>query len=311
MDMIQQFDSTKLPDFIGDIHGCLDDLERLFFQLGYQKKDGIFVHEERIPVFLGDYINRGPKILEVLILVRNMHQSGNAYAIMGNHEFNFLAYHYKDDKGVNFRSNTERYYNYIRATIEPLNENNVLEEYLEWMSTLPLIVKSENFNAVHAQWSEGLEQHLESFHFSKLDESTMRQIHLDSNLLLTVSAIVKGQEFEISSDFEKKYNFIYRQERERVFWWKKNRSNLMKDWLDVGEENQTILIDPAEFTFVKDFEPTNKPTFFGHYWLKPTEFGLLGENLCCLDFSVANGGMIGAYSFDGESTLSNLKISHS
>lgn len=309
--MIKQFKSNKLPDFIGDIHGCYADLERLFLKLGYQKKDGIFLHEERIPVFLGDYINRGPKILEVLNLVRKMEQSGNAYAIMGNHEFNFLAYHYKDEKGIHFRPNTERYYNYIRATIEPLKENNVLEEYLQWMSTLPLIVKSENFNAVHAQWSEELERHLATFQFSKLDELTMRRIHLDTNLLSTVSSIVKGEEFEITASFEKKYKFLFRQDRERIFWWKKNRTNLMKDWLDVGKVNQNIEIDPADFSFVKDFEVTNKPTFFGHYWLEPSEFRLIGENICCLDFSVAYGGYIGAYRFNNDEILTKDSLFHS
>ena len=309
--MIKIYDSKKKPDFIGDIHGHLNDLETLLKKLGYNKKDGIYIHSERIPVFLGDLINRGPDILGVLDLVRKMHLSGNAYVVMGNHEFNFLAYHFKDKDGEPFRPNTERYYGYIKETKDPLETNLLLETYLDWMSTLPLIVKNDFFNAVHAQWSEKLENELKNSGITILDEKGMREIHLKSELLETVSSIVKGAEYYITKDFIEKYDFVYRQPNERIFWWKKNRSNKLKDWLDVEVNNQLILIDESDFLMIKDFEKTNKPTFFGHYWLDSQNFGLISENLCCLDYSVAKGGFIGAYQFNGEVKLSTKKLLHS
>ena len=42
---------------------------------------------------------------------------------------------------------------------------------------------------------------------------------------------------------------------------------------------------------------------FGHYWMNPADFGLLSDNICCLDFSVAKGGNVGGYMFDGEREL--------
>jgi len=70
-------------DIIGDIHGCFDELHALLTRLGYVEGH----HPEgRKAVFLGDLVDRGPKIPEVLKLVMNMTASGNALAVPGNHD---------------------------------------------------------------------------------------------------------------------------------------------------------------------------------------------------------------------------------
>jgi hypothetical protein len=46
-------------DIIGDIHGRFQTLERLFKKLGYAGDRGVWKHEERVALFLGDYIDRG------------------------------------------------------------------------------------------------------------------------------------------------------------------------------------------------------------------------------------------------------------
>ena len=80
-------------DIIGDIHGHADQLKSLLKKLGYQSKDGSFVHETRKAVFVGDMINRGPKIRETLNLVRSMVERGAAFAILGNHEMYAILYY--------------------------------------------------------------------------------------------------------------------------------------------------------------------------------------------------------------------------
>ena len=47
--------------------------------------------------------------------------------------------------------------------------------------------------------------------------------------------------------------------------------------------------------------------FFGHYWLKGTP-QLLRRNVCCLDYSVAAGGYLACYRFDGEPQLDATKL---
>lgn len=88
-------------DIIGDVHGCGDELERLLRLLGYEPKgetadDGvwtgpIWMHPEgRKAVFLGDLVDRGPRILDCVRLVRNMVQAGNALAVPGNHDMKLV-----------------------------------------------------------------------------------------------------------------------------------------------------------------------------------------------------------------------------
>ena len=58
-------------DVIGDIHGHSDELEVLLQKLGYIRANGVYSHPTgRKVVFVGDFIDRGPKIRETLHLVR-------------------------------------------------------------------------------------------------------------------------------------------------------------------------------------------------------------------------------------------------
>jgi protein phosphatase len=87
-------------DIIGDLHGCCDELETLLGQLGYvpteQAENPLwgnrcFRHPEgRKIVFLGDLVDRGPRILDTLRLVRNMVVDGSALCVPGNHDMKFL-----------------------------------------------------------------------------------------------------------------------------------------------------------------------------------------------------------------------------
>ena len=69
-------------DIIGDIHGCFDELIELLQKLGYKistQPDGdttVEPPEGRKAVFVGDYVDRGPKVAEVLRLIMRMHETG-------------------------------------------------------------------------------------------------------------------------------------------------------------------------------------------------------------------------------------------
>jgi protein phosphatase len=88
-------------DIFGDIHGCCDELELLLAELGYVRTqmdqadevwgDSVYEHPDgRIALFLGDLVDRGPRVLDTLRLVRNMVQAGNALCVPGNHDVKFL-----------------------------------------------------------------------------------------------------------------------------------------------------------------------------------------------------------------------------
>lgn len=74
-------------DIIGDVHGCHDELVRLLDQLGYETSAEPITHPQgRRVVFLGDLVDRGPGVAEVLDLVMSMVAAGSALCILGNHE---------------------------------------------------------------------------------------------------------------------------------------------------------------------------------------------------------------------------------
>ncbi|HEX8492191.1 MAG TPA: polynucleotide kinase-phosphatase [Pyrinomonadaceae bacterium] len=88
-------------DMIGDVHGCFDELRALLEQLGYeitsstnedQDSFGYQVRhvEGRKAVFLGDLVDRGPKIPEVLRLVMSMTAGGTALCVPGNHDIKLM-----------------------------------------------------------------------------------------------------------------------------------------------------------------------------------------------------------------------------
>ena len=83
-------------DIIGDVHGCADELEALLCRLGYavQTSDepdiGRRYHVTppagRKAIFVGDLVDRGPRVGDTLRLAMDMVESGVAMCVMGNHE---------------------------------------------------------------------------------------------------------------------------------------------------------------------------------------------------------------------------------
>jgi protein phosphatase len=79
-------------DIIGDVHGCYDELIALFGRLGYSISfpvDGaasVIPPAGRRAIFVGDLVDRGPKIPSVLRLVMKMVEAGTAFCVIGNHD---------------------------------------------------------------------------------------------------------------------------------------------------------------------------------------------------------------------------------
>lgn len=85
-------------DIIGDVHGCADELEALLAMLGYRvtwdasERYGVRIEAPvgRRVIFLGDLIDRGPRIVDSLRIAMTMVDQGTALCVPGNHESKFL-----------------------------------------------------------------------------------------------------------------------------------------------------------------------------------------------------------------------------
>ena len=132
-------------------------MTRLLQHLGYIEDDLGFKHPSRKVIFLGDFIDRGEKLVEhkqLLFLVMKMVRSGNALAVMGNHEFNALAYHTYVN-GRPLRAHTSKNTKQHQAFLNEFENDPVTKkEVLEFFEGLPIWLDLEGLRVVHACWDD-------------------------------------------------------------------------------------------------------------------------------------------------------------
>ncbi len=297
-------------DLIGDIHGHADELEALLKKLGYTQKNGAYVHPERSVLFVGDYIDRGPKIRETLDIVRRMVDSGAAIALMGNHEYNALCFNTPDGAGGFLRRHSEKNKEqYFETQLQFQDRPKEHKEWLNWFKTLPLFYETPSFRAVHACWDP---KHIALLRSELVDdrltdELLRRSTEEGTRLYDAIDETLKGKELHMpegesfkDKDKNDRYHFRYK-------WWedplRSSYKNISVPKLDLPDAP----VDPSLFADASYYTEHEPPVFFGHYWLNgPPK--LYRSNVCCLDYSVAKGGELVAYRFDGEAVLENERF---
>lgn len=293
-------------DIIGDIHGHADKLVGLLEKLGYKQVDGTYSHPDRKVLFLGDYIDRGPQIRTVLEIVRSMVTYGSALALMGNHEYNALCFHFQESEGGHLRKHLIKNIVQHYETLKQFqNEQEVFEDYLEWFKTLPLFLETENFRAVHACWDHNhinyLKEHLQDGRLT--DDLIYSSVSMGSPLYRAVNNALKGREIPIPNGLTFTDKDGTKRTQIRIKWWENPLTTTCRK-LSVETLNYLpdVLIESNMLRTTNYYKPEEKPVFFGHYWLKGEPI-LYRDNVCCLDYSVARHGHLVAYRFDGEEKL--------
>ncbi len=294
-------------DLIGDIHGHSDHLEQLLCKLGYQRSQGVYRHPERQVIFLGDFIDRGPKIRQVLETVRPMIDEGAALAVMGNHELNALAYHTEKpgSPGEFLRPHTPKNEKQIWQTVTQLNPGE-LREALEWFRTLPLWLDLPGLRAVHACWCEPaisvvapeLERHqgiTPEFLHSACGEG--------GKLFAPVETVLKGKEVPLPVGVSFQDRDGHARTRTRIRWYLSPKGHSYRSYALTDEIASDRPLESAVADAAEPYPSDAKPVFFGHYWLAPNRPQPLARNVACLDYSVAKGGFLCAYRWNGEQEL--------
>ena len=298
-------------DFIGDIHGHADKLKALLAKLGYVFKNNSYTHPERKVLFAGDYIDRGPQIRETLEIVKAMVDSGNAIALMGNHEYNALCFYVTETKGGYLRNHSiKNIIQHYQTLLQFHNRQSEYEAYLEWFKTLPLFYETSNFRAVHACWDDGNIAYLQTALHNNCftDELIYQSVKKGSALNHAIDNTLKGKEILLpegqyftDSDGNKRTEI-------RIKWWEDPTKISYKNIsVEAHEDLSAELINIDLLSNASFYAVDSKPVFFGHYWLKGNPV-LYRNNICCLDYSVAKNGNLVAYRFDGEEKLSNSKL---
>ena len=147
--------ASVIYDIIGDIHGHADELVELLDRLGYSEQSGVFRHPSRQVIFCGDFIDRGPQIRDVLAIASSMVRNEAAQTVMGNHEFNAIAFQtpHPEKPGEFLRPHTSKNIRQHQATLDQLSQQEV-SEYIAWFQTLPVALDLGTLRIVHACWDE-------------------------------------------------------------------------------------------------------------------------------------------------------------
>ena len=295
-------------DIIGDIHGCNLTLQALMKKLGYVRRDTVYRHPARRVIFLGDFIDRGPQQRAVLDTVRPMVAAGTALAVMGNHEFNAIAWATPDKSGSGFlRAHSDKNLGQHEAFLQAYSDSSTdYADAIDWFRTLPLWLDLGELRIVHACWDrQAIKRIKEAPQGSNLlgDALLESACHPGSWQYAAIETLLKGKEIPLQSgvSFRDKDGTMRR--HIRVRWWDREATTYRAAFM--GPESARIHIpdDDIAGDHLVDYAHNAPPVFLGHYWMEGAP-APLAENIACLDYSVAKpGGKLVAYRWDGERRL--------
>lgn len=276
-------------DIIGDIHGHADELELLLQKLEYTNEQGVYRHAERKVIFLGDFIDRGPKVRETLHIVRAMVESGSALAVMGNHEFNFLCYQHQLEDGTWLREHNHNNDKQVKETLSAFEAHpEELVSMMEWFYTLPVFLELDDFRVIHACWQPDLIKHLKTrlVNHRLTPELLIESCTIGKLLFNDLEVVLKGIEVPINPPF---HDIEGRLRHEaRIRWWLDPKGLSEKDYYFRSSSDQPI---PKELENHWFYPMDAKPVFVGHYWMTGT-IELASANVCCVDYSIGLKGRI-------------------
>jgi len=302
-------------DVIGDIHGHANALCRLLREMGYDKSQDCWQHPERRVVFLGDFVDRGPDIKQVLEIARSMVEGDQALAVMGNHEFNAVAFHMEHPTATQGFLR-ERSYKNIRQYLQTVAQltNDELDDYTRWFQTLPMWLDLDGLRVVHACWDPSSMKIVEA-HRKQFGGFTDEFFHLacecDEELFEAAEVVLKGKEVILPEGIAFKDKDGHERHHVRTRWYADPRQSAAtyRDYAFSFRESERMLIPPTSLTketvaAAVPYGADEPPVLFGHYWmpgdLQPAP---LARNVACLDYSVARNGRLCAYRWNGESEL--------
>ncbi len=287
-------------DIIGDIHGQVDKLTYLLDKLGYRLVDGVYTPpDQHKAIFVGDLIDRGANQLDVLTLVFDMLDKGYALAVMGNHEYNAIAYSTYHD-GEYLRPHTAKNTAQHQAFLNEAPLGSAIHAYwIKRFYELPLWLELDDLCVVHACWDKTSMDKLDPFltNHCLTPQSLIQTAKGDTSL--AIETLLKG----IESPLPNGVYFVDKdgthREQVRIQWWQVHQGLSYRPINQIARVPSSALASLPDTPIGKvDFElKTDKPIFIGHYWLtgSPTP---LSHQVVCVDYSAGGAGQLVVYRFE-------------
>jgi hypothetical protein len=298
-------------DIIGDVHGYHLALKKLLKKMGYSRINGIWTHPHQTAIFLGDFINRGPHSRKTLKTIKKMVQAGTAKAILGNHEISAILYFTLDKQKHPLRTPGTATLSLLRRfKSEYKGQMDKLQSDIKWLRSLPFFLDLHDIRVIHAYWSKRHIKVLEKIHQKgKLTRKILQALCDNTSFYYSpVQESLKG--IEIIPLKNRTSNMLHDLpiRNYRLQWWHPKSGDEFQlvgteqafRWSDVHTANGNI---PNYSSY-----PTSAPPLFlGHYCLNQHPL-IPTPNVCCIDTCVAKGGLLSAYRWKGEKTLTPQHI---
>ena len=295
-------------DLIGDVHGCGRTLEHLLDTLGYRQHQGCYRHPRRQAIFIGDIVDRGNRVRESLAIVRAMVERGAAQIVIGNHEYNAIAYHATDGSGGYLRDHGPRHERQIRETLQQFAHHGAeWASYLAWFRTLPLYLDLGRFRVIHACWDQQLIDRLQReaiIDFSD-EQFLARSAQRNSFEWQVADRLLRGTHLQLPDGEVMLSAEGFRRHVYRTKFWQADarvHGELVFQPDPLPEHIAARPLSDAERQQLLHYGRDQPPLFIGHYWRQgPPE--PITANICCLDYSAVKNGKLVAYRLDGEARL--------
>jgi hypothetical protein len=309
-------DPARSYDLIGDVHGCAHTLEHLLDTLGYRFQAGVWRHPERIALFLGDIIDRGPRIREALHIVHGMVEAGQAHCIMGNHEFNALGWSTPALPGSNkqfVREHTPRHARLIEETLTQFAQHpGDWQDFLAWFYDMPLFIDVGRFRMVHACWDAGLIEPLRAqYSDGCIDEHFVQASAVPGSFASNVfDRLLRGTDMRLPHGL----TLTGGDGLTRAFFRTKFWEDDPQTYGDVVFQPDALPdlvaktpLSPIEKNALLRYGIDEPLLFVGHYW-RSGQPAAIRPNLACLDYSAVLYGKLVAYRLDQETCIDPHKF---
>lgn len=294
-------------DVIGDVHGYATSLERLLGAMGYVETAGVYRHPERRVVFVGDLIDRGPDQIRTLQIARSMVESKSALMVLGNHEFNAVAWTTRNTEGEWSRPHSERNRGQHEVFLDAVTEGSARHhDWIDWFRTLPMWLDLGGLRIVHACWHPPSMQQLGGSTLS----DTVVTAPGGTDVFEALEVVLKGPEIDMGGASYADKDGRCRH-KARLRWWDPSATTIATgseipggvtacDGSPLGPLPDTPLDRNVLPTSTLDV-----PVLYGHYWRSGADPTIDNASAACLDWSVAKDGPLVAYRWSGEPALTN------
>lgn len=299
-------------DIIGDIHGYSKPLVALLEKLGYQKRFGVYHHNSRKAIFLGDFVDRGPDVKGVLKIVKPMVEEKSAYTVIGNHEYNLVCFYTRGENGRFLRPHTPKNIAQIAKSNKAFEKSQKkLTEYLEWFKSLPIFLELDGIRVVHATWYQPDVDFLKEHY--KENRLTDQLLHKSAQKGTKESEVIehalKGVEVKMPKGLQFTDTDGNERKHMRIKWWEEPKGKTFRQLATreahlMPNEEVPKKILPKGMAYPEEAPPL----FLGHYCIPEDTPFLHAPNVCCVDFCVVKMGSIVAYRYNGETKLDNANF---